>query len=161
MRSRILLVSILLTASACWAGIVDSVRFALAQNNFAGAEAQLNSYRDQGGTGGRAVAVGAAYVWQYVDSRSNSEEFKSAVVSGEDRAGVEIGSVSWDAAAGRGCAQRISCASVFLGALVLGLQGRGADYHAVAVGVCGQGIEGDRADAVLRLHGASRACCAE
>ena len=49
MRSRIFLISILLTASACWAGIVDSVRFALAQNNFAAAEAQLNSYRNQRG----------------------------------------------------------------------------------------------------------------
>ncbi len=60
MRSRILLVSILLTASACWAGIVDSVRFALAQNNFAGAEAQLNSYRDQRGTDAEYLE---AYSW--------------------------------------------------------------------------------------------------
>jgi thiol-disulfide isomerase/thioredoxin len=50
MRLRILLVSVLFTASA-WAGIVDSVRMALAQNNFSAAESALNSYRsDQGVT---------------------------------------------------------------------------------------------------------------
>ncbi|HET6176934.1 MAG TPA: redoxin family protein [Candidatus Sulfotelmatobacter sp.] len=47
-RFRILLVSTVLTASA-WAGIVDNVRYALAQNNFSGAEAALNSYRSQQG----------------------------------------------------------------------------------------------------------------
>ncbi len=45
---RILLVSVLLTASA-WAGIVDDVRIALTQNNFSAAEAALNSYRSQQG----------------------------------------------------------------------------------------------------------------
>jgi len=50
MRLRILLASVLFTASA-WAGIVDNVRMALAQNNFSAAEAALNSYRsDQGVT---------------------------------------------------------------------------------------------------------------
>src|SRR5579864_8544756 len=48
MRLRILLISILLTATA-WAGIVDNVRFALAQNNFSAAESALNSYRSQQG----------------------------------------------------------------------------------------------------------------
>ncbi len=50
MRLRTLLVSIslLLTASA-WAGIVDSVRYALAQDNFAAAESALDSYRGQRG----------------------------------------------------------------------------------------------------------------
>lgn len=48
MRFRILLVSLLLSASA-WAGIVDDVRGALAQNNFSSAESQLNSYRAQQG----------------------------------------------------------------------------------------------------------------
>jgi thiol-disulfide isomerase/thioredoxin len=48
MRLRILLVSILLTASA-WAGVVDDVRLALAQNNFSAAESALNSYRSQQG----------------------------------------------------------------------------------------------------------------
>src|SRR5205823_8436411 len=42
------------------ASIVDSVRFALAQNNFAGAEAQLNSYRDQRGTDAEYLE---AYSW--------------------------------------------------------------------------------------------------
>jgi thiol-disulfide isomerase/thioredoxin len=48
MGLRILLLSLLLTASA-WAGIVDEVRFDLAQNNFSGAESALNSYRSQQG----------------------------------------------------------------------------------------------------------------
>ena len=48
MRLRILLVSFFLTASA-WAGVVDNVRLSLAQNNFSGAESELNSYRSQRG----------------------------------------------------------------------------------------------------------------
>jgi thiol-disulfide isomerase/thioredoxin len=48
MRFRTLLVSLLLSASA-WAGIVEDVRGALAQNNFSAAESQLNSYRAQQG----------------------------------------------------------------------------------------------------------------
>ena len=48
MRLRILLVSVVLTASA-WAGIVDEVRFALAQNRFSTAESALNTYRSQQG----------------------------------------------------------------------------------------------------------------
>lgn len=60
MRSRITLLLILLTASASWAGIVDSVRFALAQNNFAAAESQLNSYRSQRGADAEYLE---AYSW--------------------------------------------------------------------------------------------------
>jgi thiol-disulfide isomerase/thioredoxin len=48
MRLRILLLSLLLTASA-WAGIVDQVRFDLAQNNFSAAQSALDSYRSQQG----------------------------------------------------------------------------------------------------------------
>jgi thiol-disulfide isomerase/thioredoxin len=50
MRPRILLLSFLVLASSSWAGIVESVRYALAQNNFSAAEAELNSYRSQRGT---------------------------------------------------------------------------------------------------------------
>jgi thiol-disulfide isomerase/thioredoxin len=59
MRLRILLVSVLLTASA-WAGIVDDVRLALAQNNFSAAESALNSYRSQQGANSEYVE---AYSW--------------------------------------------------------------------------------------------------
>jgi thiol-disulfide isomerase/thioredoxin len=59
MRLRILLVSILLTATA-WAGIVDTVRFALAQNNFSAAESALNSYRGQQGVTAEYLE---AYSW--------------------------------------------------------------------------------------------------
>jgi thiol-disulfide isomerase/thioredoxin len=48
MRLRILLVSVLLTTSA-WAGIIDEVRFALAQNSFSTAESALDTYRSQQG----------------------------------------------------------------------------------------------------------------
>jgi len=48
MRLRILLASVVLTASA-WAGIVDDVRIALMQNNFSAAESELDSYRTQRG----------------------------------------------------------------------------------------------------------------
>jgi thiol-disulfide isomerase/thioredoxin len=59
MRLRILLISILLTATA-WAGIVDNVRFALAQNNFSAAESALNSYRGQQGVTAEYLE---AYSW--------------------------------------------------------------------------------------------------
>ena len=49
MRFRFLLPSILLVSAAAWAGIVDNVRIALMQNNFAGAESELSSYRNQQG----------------------------------------------------------------------------------------------------------------
>jgi len=49
MRFRILLVSVLFTASAAWADIVYDVRVALSRNNFVAAESELNSYRSQRG----------------------------------------------------------------------------------------------------------------
>ena len=48
MRLRILLVPVLLTASA-WAGIVNDVRIALSRDNFSAAESMLDSYRSQQG----------------------------------------------------------------------------------------------------------------
>ena len=59
MRSRILLVSVLFTASA-WAGIVDDVRLALAQNNSSAAESALSSYRSQQGVSPEYLE---AYSW--------------------------------------------------------------------------------------------------
>jgi thiol-disulfide isomerase/thioredoxin len=59
MRFRILLLSLLLTASA-WAGIIDQVRFALAENNFSAAESELNSYRNQRGVDSEYLE---AYSW--------------------------------------------------------------------------------------------------
>ena len=49
MRLRPFLICFLLSATA-WAGIVENVRYLLAQNNFSGAEAQLAAYRSQRGT---------------------------------------------------------------------------------------------------------------
>ncbi|HTW31854.1 MAG TPA: TlpA family protein disulfide reductase [Candidatus Sulfotelmatobacter sp.] len=64
MHSRILphlfLAAALLTAVLSWAGIVDNVRNNLAQNNFSGAEAELNSYRSQRGVDGEYLE---AYSW--------------------------------------------------------------------------------------------------
>ena len=59
MRLRILLASVLLTASA-WAGIVDDVRLALSQNSFSAAESALNSYRGQQGVTAEYLE---AYSW--------------------------------------------------------------------------------------------------
>jgi thiol-disulfide isomerase/thioredoxin len=59
MRFRILVVSVLLTASA-WAGIVDNVRIALARNNFSAAESALDSYRSQQGVTAEYLE---AYSW--------------------------------------------------------------------------------------------------
>ncbi len=59
MRLRILLASVLFTASA-WGGIVDNVRLALMQNNFSAAESALNSYRGQQGVTSEYVE---AYSW--------------------------------------------------------------------------------------------------
>ena len=59
MRLRVLLASMVLTASA-WAGIVDDVRLALARNSFSAAESELNSYRNQRGLTAEYVE---AYSW--------------------------------------------------------------------------------------------------
>jgi thiol-disulfide isomerase/thioredoxin len=59
MRFRVLLASVALTAVA-WAGVVDDVRMALAQNNFSAAEAELSSYRSQQGVNGEYLE---AYSW--------------------------------------------------------------------------------------------------
>jgi len=59
MRFRIFLASVALTAVA-WAGVVDDVRMALAQNNFSAAEAELNSYRSQQGVNPEYLE---AYSW--------------------------------------------------------------------------------------------------
>src|SRR5215472_15816858 len=86
MRSRIVLISVLLCARASWAGIVESVRYALAQNNFAAAEAQLNSYRSQRGTDAEYLE---AYSWlgraaldqrQYDQAAAYAKETKSLAV---------------------------------------------------------------------------------
>jgi thiol-disulfide isomerase/thioredoxin len=60
MRLRLLLAFVLLSASACWGGIVENVRYLLSQNNFSAAEAQLASYRSQRGTDAEYLD---AYSW--------------------------------------------------------------------------------------------------
>jgi len=60
MLSRIFLFSILLTATAAQAGIVDNVRIALVRNDFSAAQAQLDSYRNQHGVDGEYLE---AYSW--------------------------------------------------------------------------------------------------
>lgn len=54
------LIFVLLIAQACWAGIVDNVRMALAQNNFSAAESELTSYRAQRGVDPEYIE---AYSW--------------------------------------------------------------------------------------------------
>lgn len=60
MRSRFLFPWILLAASTASAGIVENVRYLLAQNNFTAAEAQLDSYRSQRGVDAEYLD---AYSW--------------------------------------------------------------------------------------------------
>ncbi len=61
MRCRSFFIAIVLfTASAAWAGIIENVRIALAQNNFSAAETQLDSYRNQRGVDGEYLE---AYSW--------------------------------------------------------------------------------------------------
>lgn len=60
MRLRLLFPWILLAASTASAGIVENVRYLLAQNNFTAAEAQLDSYRNQRGVDAEYLD---AYSW--------------------------------------------------------------------------------------------------
>ena len=86
MRFRLLLACILLTAVSAWAGIVDNVRYLLAQNNFSGAEAQLASYRNQRGTDPEYVeayswlARGALDAGQYDQAAAYAKETKALAV---------------------------------------------------------------------------------
>jgi len=52
MRLRLILIGILFSAVTASAGIVENVRYLLAQNNFTAAESQLDSYRSQRGVDG-------------------------------------------------------------------------------------------------------------
>ena len=60
MHLQIFLAVLLLGASSAWAGIVENVRIALAQNNFGAAEAELDNYRNQRGAD---AAYLDAYSW--------------------------------------------------------------------------------------------------
>jgi len=82
MLLRIILLCALLSGSA-WAGIVDTVRIALSQNNFPAAEAELNAYRSQRGVDPQYLE---AYSWlgraalddgQYDQAASYAKETKA------------------------------------------------------------------------------------
>ena len=60
MRLRLFLLGIVFSAVTASAGIVENVRYFLAQNNFTAAEAQLDSYRSQRGVDGEYLD---AYSW--------------------------------------------------------------------------------------------------
>ena len=86
MRCRFLLVYFFLSAAISWAGIVDNVRYLLAQNNLAAAQAQLAAYRSQRGTDPEYLE---AYSWlaraaldagQYDQAAAYAKETKSLVV---------------------------------------------------------------------------------
>ncbi|MFZ0732679.1 MAG: TlpA family protein disulfide reductase [Candidatus Sulfotelmatobacter sp.] len=83
---RILLGFLLLAVSVSWAGIVDNVRYALAQNNFAAAESELDSYRSQRGVDAEYLD---AYSWvaraafdqgQYDRAASYAKQTKALVL---------------------------------------------------------------------------------
>lgn len=82
MLFRIISLAVLLGGSA-WAGIVDNVRIALSQNNFAAAETELNAYRSQRGIDPQYLE---AYSWlaraaldagQYDQAAGYAKETKS------------------------------------------------------------------------------------
>ena len=91
MRSRrfsflVFLALMLLASGAAQAGIVDSVRIALMQNNFPAAEAQLNSYRAQRGIDPEYLE---AYSWlgraaldqrQYEQAEAFAKETKALAI---------------------------------------------------------------------------------
>jgi thiol-disulfide isomerase/thioredoxin len=86
MGFRFLLTCLVLTAVSAWAGIVENVRYLLAQNNFAAAEAQLASYRSQRGTDPEYLD---AYSWlaraaldagQYDQAAAYAKETKSLAI---------------------------------------------------------------------------------
>jgi thiol-disulfide isomerase/thioredoxin len=73
-------------AASAWAGIVDNVRIALAQNNFSAAESELNSYRSQRGVDAEYLD---AYSWlaraaldqqQYDQAAAYAKETKALAV---------------------------------------------------------------------------------
>jgi thiol-disulfide isomerase/thioredoxin len=84
MRFRILLFSLLLTASA-WAGIIDQVRFALAENNFSAAESELNSYRNQRGVDSEYLE---AYSWLARAALDQSQYDQAAAYAKQTKAMV-------------------------------------------------------------------------
>jgi thiol-disulfide isomerase/thioredoxin len=86
MRLRRFVLCVLVAAPLCRAGIVESVRFAAAQNNFAAAEAQLASYRSQRGVDPEYIE---AYSWlgraaldagQYDQAAAYAKETKALAV---------------------------------------------------------------------------------
>jgi len=86
MRLSNFLIGIVLVASAASAGIVENVRYALAQNNFSAAQAQLDSYRNQRGANGEYLD---AYSWlgraaldqgQYEQAATYAKQTKSMVL---------------------------------------------------------------------------------
>ena len=84
MRLRILLLSVLLSAPA-WAGIVDNVRLALAQNNFSAAESALNSYRSQQGVTAEYLE---AYSWMGRAALEQGEYDRAAAYAKQTKAMV-------------------------------------------------------------------------
>ena len=86
MRFKVILLAILLSSSAAWAGIVESVRLALGQNNFSAAESQLAAYRSQRGVDAEYLE---AYSWlgraaldqgQYDQAATFAKETKTLAV---------------------------------------------------------------------------------
>lgn len=82
MRTRILLVSVLLTASMAWADIVYDVRVALSRNNFSAAESELNSYRSQRGVDAQYLE---AYSWLGRAALEQGQNDKAAAYAKETK----------------------------------------------------------------------------
>lgn len=83
MCSRLLISIILLSASVAWAGIVENVRYALAQNNFSAAESELNSYRSNRGVDPEYVE---AYSWLARAALDSGQYDQAAVYAKQTKA---------------------------------------------------------------------------
>jgi thiol-disulfide isomerase/thioredoxin len=83
MRLRIALFSLLFSASAAWAGIVDQVRVALSQSDFSAAQTQLDTYRSQRGVDPEYVE---AYSWMGRAALEKHQYDQAAAYSKQTRA---------------------------------------------------------------------------
>jgi thiol-disulfide isomerase/thioredoxin len=95
MRLKLFLCILLLAATSAWAGIIDSVRVALSQNDFSAAQAQLNAYRSQRGVDAEYVE---AYSWlaraaldagQYDQAAAYAKETKTLALEQLKKRGLD------------------------------------------------------------------------
>jgi thiol-disulfide isomerase/thioredoxin len=83
MRLRILFIQILCLAAPAWAGIVQDVRVALAQDSFSVADSDLKSYREKNGVNGEYIE---AYSWMARTALTDANYDKATTYAKETEA---------------------------------------------------------------------------